>query len=162
MRQHHREVERQRRGVRITRLRRPRIMRIRLSRHSRPPHPALHVRDDRDTPLLDRGGTAGISNAVSTKRRSEIFLVEGVDFDLREMRVDLPVGQFAPKGRSEVGMRARPSSRFFRIQFRPRQDHEGKRVADEQYRNINGWNVDSGAEESRVCNLRDALEVGVQ
>ena len=85
-----------------------------------------------------------------------------MDFDLRETRVDLPVGQFAPKGRSEVGMRARPSSRFFRIQLRPRQDHEGKRVADEQYRNIKGWNVDSGAEESRVCNLRDALEVGVQ
>jgi hypothetical protein len=27
--------------------------RLRLVRSSRPPHPALHVRDDRDTPLLD-------------------------------------------------------------------------------------------------------------
>ena len=28
-------------------------LRIRLKRTPRPPHPALHVRDDRDTPLLD-------------------------------------------------------------------------------------------------------------
>src|SRR5277367_5776078 len=137
-----------------------------------------------------RGGIAGISNAVSSNRRSEIFFVEGMDIG-RARRVacaDLPVGQFARKGRSEVlqiirfpkamaawfvvrtfvvvevpgGMRARPSSRFFWIQFRPRKDHEGKRVADEQYRNINGRNVDSGAEESRIYNLCDALEVGVQ
>src|SRR5579863_8161906 len=49
-----------------------------------------------------RGGMAGISNAVSSNRRSEIFFAGGVDFDLREMRVDLPVGQFARKGRFEV------------------------------------------------------------
>src|SRR5580700_2190836 len=43
------------------------------SRSWRPPHPALHVRDDRDTPLFKRGGTAGISNAASSKPRSEKF-----------------------------------------------------------------------------------------
>src|SRR5215471_11891600 len=52
---------------------------VRLSTPPRPPHPALHVRDDRDTPLGKRGGTAGITNAVSSKRRSEIFFMEGVD-----------------------------------------------------------------------------------
>src|ERR1700733_5057395 len=59
-------------------------------------------------------------------------------------------------------MWARARSRFFWIQLRPRQNYEGKRVADEQYRNIKGRNVDTCAKESRVCNLRDALEVGVQ
>src|ERR1700722_5024450 len=50
--------------------------------HLRPPHPALHVRDDRDTPLLMRGGTAGIDIAVSSKQRSEIFFAEGMDTGL--------------------------------------------------------------------------------
>src|SRR5580692_8174304 len=62
----------------------------------------------------------------------------------------------------EVQCEREARSRFFWIQLRPRQDYEGKRVADEQYWNIKGRNVDTGAEESRVWNLRDALEVGVQ
>src|SRR3984885_8299500 len=62
----------------------------------------------------------------------------------------------------EVQCEREARSRFFWIQLRPREDYEGKRVADEQYRNIKGRNVDTGAEESRVWNLRDALEVGVQ
>jgi hypothetical protein len=28
-----------------------RLKRVRLTRHQRPPHPALYVRDDRETPL---------------------------------------------------------------------------------------------------------------
>ena len=57
----------------------------------RPSHPALHVRDDRDTPLLMRGGTAGISNAVSSKRRSGIFFSEGLDTERKSPAV--PVGK---------------------------------------------------------------------
>jgi hypothetical protein len=38
-----------------------RIRRVRLARHTRPSHPALNVRDDRDTPLM-RGGTRGRSH----------------------------------------------------------------------------------------------------
>ncbi len=53
----------------------------------RPSHPALHVRDDRDTPLLMRDGTAGISNAVSSKRRSEIFFSEGLDTERKSPAV---------------------------------------------------------------------------
>ncbi len=51
----------------------------RLAPPTRPPHPAPNVRDDRDTPLFKRGGTAGISKAVSTKRPSQIFLRAGLD-----------------------------------------------------------------------------------
>jgi hypothetical protein len=39
---------------------------------SRPPHPALNVRDDRDTPLFGRGGMA-TRNHIFRKNRSEIF-----------------------------------------------------------------------------------------
>jgi hypothetical protein len=85
----------QRRDIRPTRLRRPPDKRIRLVRYQRPPHPALHVRDDRDTPLLDRGGTVGINKAASSKRRSEIFFAEGMDMGLRVARSDLPVGQIS-------------------------------------------------------------------
>jgi hypothetical protein len=38
----------------------------------RPPHPALHVRDDRDTPLFGRGGMAR-ANHIFLRNRSEIF-----------------------------------------------------------------------------------------
>jgi hypothetical protein len=50
----------------------------RLAAPPRPPHPALNVRDDRDTPLM-RGGTAAIPNPVSSKPRSEIFFGKGLD-----------------------------------------------------------------------------------
>ena len=59
----------------------------------RPPHPALHVRDDRDTPLCTRRDT-GINNAVSTKRRSEIFFARGLDTCFARSAFDLPDGQF--------------------------------------------------------------------
>jgi len=68
----------------------------RLGASIRPSHPALHVRDDRDTPLFKRGGTAGISNAASSKRRSEIFFVEGLDiwtYGLSDQRLICPSGK---------------------------------------------------------------------
>jgi hypothetical protein len=40
---------------------------------SRPPHPALHVRDDRDTPLFGRGGTAREVPQISEKQKLFIF-----------------------------------------------------------------------------------------
>ncbi len=59
---------------------------------SRPSHPAPNVRDDREAPLLRVRGMAGISNAVSSNRRSEIFLSEGLDTseEWRVARTDLP------------------------------------------------------------------------
>ena len=51
-------------------------------------NPALRVRDDRDTSLLKRGGTAGISNAVSINRRSEILTFEAaLAVPTQEMRM---------------------------------------------------------------------------
>jgi hypothetical protein len=44
----------------------------------RPPHPALHVRDDRDTPLFGRGGTRELRH-ISEKQKSEIFFARGLD-----------------------------------------------------------------------------------
>src|SRR6266700_5810589 len=74
--------------ARTTRLRRPRLRRSSSRRepltivspcdHScaptlpRPPHPALHVRDDRDTPLCGRGGMAR-TNHTFLKNRSVLF-----------------------------------------------------------------------------------------
>jgi hypothetical protein len=54
----------------------------------RPSHPAPHVRDVRETPLLSRRD-GGINKAASTKWGSEIFLRKGLD----TKRADLPVGQ---------------------------------------------------------------------
>jgi hypothetical protein len=51
MRKHRHQVERQRRGVRTTRLRRPRAAPFVFQVQPRPPHPASYVRDDRETPL---------------------------------------------------------------------------------------------------------------
>jgi hypothetical protein len=58
---------------------------------TRPPHPALHVRDDREAPLL-RARDGDCSIAVSTKSKSEIFFVGGLDRIISEQS-DLPVGQ---------------------------------------------------------------------
>jgi hypothetical protein len=44
---------------------------------SRPPHPAPNVRDDAYAPLVEAGRR--INKAASSKRRSEIFLPEGLD-----------------------------------------------------------------------------------
>jgi hypothetical protein len=44
----------------------------------RPPHPALHVRDDRDTPLFGRGGMAR-RNHRFLKNRSDLFLPGHLD-----------------------------------------------------------------------------------
>jgi hypothetical protein len=52
--------------------------RIRLSHQKRPSHPAPNVRDDRDTPLL-WARDDGINSAASTVRRSELFLLTGLD-----------------------------------------------------------------------------------
>jgi hypothetical protein len=49
------QICRQRRGVRTTRLRRPRSASFVFSKPPRPLHPVPNVRDDRDTPLLRAG-----------------------------------------------------------------------------------------------------------
>src|ERR1700739_456833 len=64
---------------------------IRLVTPPRPPHPAPNVRDDRDTPLM-RGRGVVRFKSVSTGRRSEIFLREGLDRGINGM----PVGQISP------------------------------------------------------------------
>src|ERR1700739_673464 len=64
---------------------------IRLVTPPRPPHPAPNVRDDRDTPLM-RGRDGVRFKSVSTGRRSEIFLREGLDRGINGM----PVGQISP------------------------------------------------------------------
>jgi hypothetical protein len=75
---------RQRRGVRTTRLRRMQTA-FRPARDAldavcihRIPRPAFRGRP-RTVPLLKGRETGGISNAVSSKPRSEIFFAEGVD-----------------------------------------------------------------------------------
>jgi hypothetical protein len=56
----------------------------------RPPHPALHVRDDRDTPLRPRRD-GGVHSADFSKRPSDIFLRDGMDRNSRRA----PVGQIS-------------------------------------------------------------------
>src|SRR5216684_3310729 len=56
----------------------------------RPPHPVPYVRDDRETPLCV-GRDGGINKAVSTKRRSEIFLLMALDTKSTRQ----PVGQIS-------------------------------------------------------------------
>src|SRR5258708_3771631 len=46
--------------------------RARLSRHLRPSHPAPHVRDDRETPLV-RNGTVTVLEVIWVKREAEYF-----------------------------------------------------------------------------------------
>jgi hypothetical protein len=55
-----------------------RIRRIRLARRSRPSHPALNVRDDRDTPLNPRRDSAKDAGDLGP-RPSGIFFGAGVD-----------------------------------------------------------------------------------
>ena len=75
-------------GRQATRLRRPRQRRpsCAATRVHRIPHPTFVTIAIR--PFI-RGGTAGITKGVSSKRRSEIFLPEGLD----TIPADLPVGQ---------------------------------------------------------------------
>jgi hypothetical protein len=54
-----------------------RLTRVRLARLKRPPHPALHVRDDRERPLSGRDGIGSIP--VSTNSKSEKFFARGLD-----------------------------------------------------------------------------------
>ena len=67
----------------------------------RPPHPALHVRDDRDTPLLLRRDI-GINNADFSKSRSGIFFARGLDSDLSEARLICPTGSLRTNKRSVI------------------------------------------------------------
>ena len=54
------------------------VRRPRLARRSCPPHPAPYVRDDsRNAPLVGAGRQSSI--AVSSKPKSEIFFVKGLD-----------------------------------------------------------------------------------
>ena len=53
-------------------------LRIRLKRTPRPPHPALHVRDDRDTPLYP-GRDGGVYGFDLGKTRRDLFLVARLD-----------------------------------------------------------------------------------
>ena len=81
MRSIHRQLERQRRGVRTTRLRRPQasaLVRSTARVHRIPPR----ARDDRDTPLSkERDG--GINKTVSSKPRSYKFFGKGLDSDVK-------------------------------------------------------------------------------
>src|SRR5262249_2115135 len=51
---------------------RPRYACVRPTQLTRPPHPALHVRDDRDTPLNNERGTARMMLLI-WGRRQDIF-----------------------------------------------------------------------------------------
>jgi hypothetical protein len=64
-----------------------RVGAFRQAHQSRPPHPAPTVRDDRDTSLLRERDGAG-SKGVSTKRRSGIFLREGLDREFSDLPVE--------------------------------------------------------------------------
>src|SRR5579883_1288893 len=57
----------------------------------RPSHPASNVRDDREAPLFIGHGMAGISNAVSSKQRSEIFFAERLDTGRKSLGMTCPV-----------------------------------------------------------------------
>jgi hypothetical protein len=75
---HSRATWPQRREARTTRLRRPHWL-ARLHRsHVRPPRPALHVRDDRDTPLLVEAGS-GDGNMDFGKTEVKYFWLWGLD-----------------------------------------------------------------------------------
>ena len=70
-----RRLERQRRGVRTTRLRRP-LSCCSSAAPKRPPHPAPYVRDDRETPLRGRG-TAWDMRLIWVKRETKNFCEGG-------------------------------------------------------------------------------------
>jgi hypothetical protein len=70
-----RRLERQRRGVRTTRLRRP-LSRCSSPAPKRPPHPAPYVRDDRETPLRGHE-TAWDMRLIWVKRETKNFCEGG-------------------------------------------------------------------------------------
>src|SRR6266700_5043459 len=53
----------------LTKLESPPCNHLACTTSSRPPHPALHVRDDRDTPLFGRGGMARTNHIFRKNRR---------------------------------------------------------------------------------------------
>ena len=75
-RSQHRSRLNRRRGVRTTRLRRPRHA-ARLARPPRPSHPAPHVRDDRETPLYGCG--TDWLYCCLPNGKSKIFFAAGLD-----------------------------------------------------------------------------------
>jgi hypothetical protein len=70
-----RELERQRRGVRTTRLRRPQRVRF-VPRTATSTASHRNVRDDRDPPLI-RGETGGVKALIWVRREAEYFRAEG-------------------------------------------------------------------------------------
>jgi hypothetical protein len=69
---HHHEVECQRRGVRTTRLRRPRSH-VSSSARPRPSHSAPDTRDDREAPLLQRARNETLIVVILAQRKAENF-----------------------------------------------------------------------------------------
>src|SRR6266702_1304879 len=57
----------------LTKLESPPCNHLACTTSSRPPHPALHVRDDRDTPLFGRGGMARKKPQIAEKQKRFIF-----------------------------------------------------------------------------------------
>jgi hypothetical protein len=53
-----------------------RVRAIRQRRKSRPPHPALYVRDDRETPLLKSAGRGELVKMICPTGKAEYFSQE--------------------------------------------------------------------------------------
>jgi len=70
---------RQRRGVRTTRLHRPRAALFVFSSSQRPPHLAPNVRDDRETPLCARARDGAVYGFDLGKTRRDLSLRWGLD-----------------------------------------------------------------------------------
>src|SRR5579872_7489747 len=85
-----------------------RFMRDSSKAPKRPPHPALHVRDDCDTPLIARRDAA-INELCLACEGSEIFFAEGLDKSATRPVVICPssahVQQFPLKGRGNLAIR---------------------------------------------------------
>src|SRR5579872_2945003 len=85
-----------------------RFMRDSSKAPKRPPHPALHVRDDCDTPLIARRDGA-INELCLAREGSEIFFAEGLDKSATRPVVICPssahVQQFSLKGRGNLAIR---------------------------------------------------------
>jgi len=98
LRNEFRQLERQRRGVRTTRLRRPpQALSSEAPSASTASRPAFVTIAKR--PSIGTGRR--INNGVSTEPRNEIFLQRGLDRKLLGSLIDLPVGQIT--GYSPVG-----------------------------------------------------------
>jgi hypothetical protein len=90
MHEHRGRLERQHRGARTTRLRRPQDQAFVVRLTPRPPHPAATCRDVRNAPLF--GQDAGIDTTDLPDDGSGIFLREGMDRLMGRLLVICPSG----------------------------------------------------------------------